>query len=70
MFIETDAGRLQNLYLLQDVRIVDNEDNEENPYSIGYVQSNGVIIKEGEFATYEAAEAKRQEIADKLLETE
>ena len=27
MFIETDTGRLQNLYLLQDVRVIQNEDN-------------------------------------------
>lgn len=64
MFIETDTGRLQNLYLLQDVRIIQNEDNT---YSIGYVQINGEIIKELSFDSEETANAKRDEIVQKLL---
>lgn len=64
MFIETDTGRLQNLYLLQDVRVIQNEDNT---YSIGYVQINGEIIKELSFDSEETANTKRNEIVQKLL---
>ena len=64
MFIETDTGRLQNLYLLQDVRVIQNEDDT---YSIGYVQMNGEIIKELSFDSEETANAKRDEIVQKLL---
>lgn len=64
MFIETDTGRLQNLYLLQDVRVIQNEDNT---YSIGYVQMNGEVIKELSFDSEETANAKRDEIVQKLL---
>lgn len=64
MFIETDTGRLQNLYLLQDVRVIQNEDNT---YSIGYVQINGEIIKELSFDSEETANTKRDEIVQKLL---
>lgn len=66
MFIETASGRLQNLYLLQDVRVVDNDEVEET-YSVGYVQSNGVIIKEGTFSTYSEAETKVNEIKSSLV---
>ena len=69
MFIETDTGRLQNLYLLQNVIVTDNDNNEEYPYAIGWVQSNGVIIKEGEFSTLEAAQSKRDDIIESLLDT-
>ena len=64
MFIETDTGRLQNLYLLQDVRVIQNEDNT---YSIGYVQMNGEVIKELSFDSEETANVKRDEIVQKLL---
>ena len=64
MFIETDTGRLQNLYLLQDVRVIQNEDNT---YSIGYVQMNGEVIKELSFNSEETANTKRDEIVQKLL---
>lgn len=73
MFMETDEGRLQNLYLLQDVIVVELE--KENPddkptYAIGYVQMNGVIMKEGKFESELEADAKREEIVSKLLVTE
>lgn len=67
MFIETASGRLQNLYLLQDVRVVDNDEVEEKTYSVGYVQSNGVIIQEGTFSTYSEAETKVNEIKSSLV---
>ena len=67
MFIQTDEGKLQNLYLLQDVRVVLNDDET---YSIGYVQVNGEILKELSFETEEEAESKRQEIVTKLLAQE
>lgn len=70
MFIETDEGRLQNLYLLQNVLVGNRENDETSPYCIDWVQSNGLIIKEGEFATESAAETKREEIVNKLLISE
>lgn len=72
MFIETNSGRLQNLYLLQDVRVMENDkklDSEELTYAVAYVQMNGVVIKEGAYATQEEAEAIRQEVVAKLLAT-
>ena len=72
MFIETNSGRLQNLYLLQDVRVMENEkktDSEELTYAVAYVQMNGVIIKEGIYATKEEAETIRQEVVAKLIAT-
>ena len=64
MFIQTDTGRLQNLYLLQDIRVITNDDNT---FSIGYVQMNGEIIKELSYDTEEDAKTKRQEIINKIL---
>lgn len=72
MFIETNSGRLQNLYLLQDVRVMENDkksDSEELTYAIAYVQMNGVVIKEGTYATKDEAETIRQEVVAKLLAT-
>lgn len=69
MFIETDEGRLQNLYLLQNV-IVTESDNEEYPYCVGWVQSNGMIIKEGKYTDSDSAEAKRKEIMAELIAIE
>jgi len=72
MFIETNNGRLQNLYLLQDVRVIENEkklDSDELTYAVAYVQMNGVIIKEGAYATQEEAEAIRKDIVAKLVAT-
>lgn len=72
MFIETSQGRLQNLYLLQDVRVMENDkksDSEELTYAVAYVQMNGVIIKEGAYATQEEAEAIRKDIVAKLVAT-
>lgn len=65
MFIETDSGRLQNLYLLQDVRVLPIEDSDK--FTIGYIQANGAIIKEGRFDSEEEAETKRTAIISKLL---
>lgn len=71
MFIETDTKRLQNLYLLQNIIVTELDENAKTPkYTIGWVQSNGVIIKEGEFNTLQEAETKRDEIVESLLETE
>ena len=64
MFIETINGRLQNIMYLQDVIIVKNEDDT---YSIGYVQSNGEIIKEGIYNTEEAASTVKESIDSTLL---
>lgn len=65
-FIETEARRLQNLYLLQDVRVMESAVNKDK-YTIGWVQMNGQIIQEGDFDTYEAADSKRTEIVNKLI---
>lgn len=64
MFIETAIGRLQNLYLLQDIIIVETEDNK---YSVGYLQSNGTIVPEETFSTYSEAEARINEIKSSLV---
>jgi hypothetical protein len=74
MFIRTDAGRLQNLYLLWDIVVLTNTtsdlDNEGNPiikYSIGWVQTNGEVKSEGEFTTLEDANTKKESIITMLL---
>lgn len=64
MFIETIDGRLQNLTLLQDVIVVKNEDDT---YSIGYVQVNGEVIKEGTYDSEENAVSAKESIIDDLL---
>lgn len=66
MFIETEEGKLQNLYLLQDIRVVESDKNPEK-YSVGYVQMNGEIYKEGEYSTLSEAEEKKTAIIQKLL---
>lgn len=64
MFFETIDGRLQNATLLQEVVIVKNEDET---YSIGYVQINGEVIKEGNYNTLEDAETVKESIETILL---
>ena len=64
MFIETETGRLQNLYLLQDLAI---EENENGTFSVIFIQMNGVKIKEGEYATEEEAENILETEKEKLL---
>ncbi len=64
MFIETINGRLQNIMLLQDVIIVNNEDNT---FSIGYLQANGEVIKEGVYNTEEDANTVKESIYATLL---
>ena len=72
MFIETDEGRLQNLYLLQDVRVMNNsndiEPDETIKYFVGYIQSNGMVILEGNYSTEAEAQDKVDEIKAKLLD--
>lgn len=63
MFIKTDSDRLQNLYYLQDVII--EEDNDK--FYIGWVQTNGVIIRDGEYDTLSEAETKLNAIKDSLV---
>lgn len=72
MFIKTDAGRLQNLYLLWDIVVLTNTtlDSEGKPvtkYSIGWVQTNGEVKSEGEFTTLEDANTKKESIITMLL---
>lgn len=72
MFIRTDAGRLQNLYLLWDIVVLTNttSDSEGKPvtkYSIGWVQTNGEVKSEGEFTTLEDANTKKESIITMLL---
>jgi len=64
MFIETINGRLQNIMLLQDVIVVNNEDNT---FSIGYLQANGEVIKEGVYNTEEDANTVKESIYATLL---
>lgn len=64
MFFQTDGGRLQNLFLLQDVRVVENEDKT---YSIGYVQINGEVLKEGSYSKIEEADTALSLVVQKLV---
>ena len=66
LFIETELGKLQNLYLLQDVRVAKSI-KEENKFAVGYVQANGMIIEDELFDSEEDAQSKVNEIREKLL---
>ena len=65
MFIKTETGRLQNLYLLQDVRVIKNEDNT---WSVSFIQMNGVAINEGRYATEEEANSVKEKEVAKILD--
>ena len=67
LFIETNSGRLQNLYLLQDVRVVESK-IEEGKFAVGFVQENGMIIEDERFDTQQEAAEVVQEIREQLLE--
>lgn len=67
LFIETNSGRLQNLYLLQDVRVIESK-IEEGKFAVGFVQENGMIIEDERFDTHQEAEDAVQDIRDQLLE--
>lgn len=64
MFYECENGRLQNLFLLQNIRVIKNDDNT---YSIGWVQSNGAIVKEYNYSTEEEANTKYTSLKSELL---
>lgn len=66
MFYETSEGRLQNLSLLQSIIITTN-DSDETKFSIGYVQINGEVIKEGTYDTEELAKIAKDSIENSLL---
>ncbi len=66
LFIETNSGRLQNLYLLQDVRVVDSQ-IQEGKFAVGFVQENGMIIEDELFDTYEDAENAVESVKEELL---
>lgn len=66
LFIETNSGRLQNLYLLQDVRVVDSQ-IQEGKFAVGFVQENGIIIEDELFDTYEDAENAVESVKEELL---
>lgn len=65
MFYKCENGRLQNLYLLQTLRII--EDDETHKFSIGWVQANGAIVKEYSYDTEKEALTKLTELNQKLL---
>ena len=65
MFIKTETGRLQNLYLLQDVRVIKNEDNT---WSVSFIQMNGVAINESRYATEEEANSVKEKEVTKILD--
>ena len=67
LFIETNSGRLQNLYLLQDVRVVESK-IEEGKFAVGFVKENGMIIEDERFDTQQEAEDVVQDVRDQLLE--
>ena len=56
MFILTESGRLQNLTLLQDVKVTSTTKDELTKFHVGYVQINGEIINEGEYSSIEEAQ--------------
>ena len=66
LFIETSLGRLQNLYMLQDVRAVESQ-IEEGKFAVAYVQANGMIVEDKRFDTYEEANSEVQSIKSDLL---
>ena len=66
LFIETGLGRLQNLYMLQDVRAVGSQ-IEEGKFAVAYVQANGMIVEDKRFDTYEEANSEVQSIKSDLL---
>lgn len=66
LFIETGLGRLQNLYMLQDVRAVESQ-IEEGKFAVAYVQANGMIVEDETFDTYEEADSEVQSIKSDLL---
>lgn len=65
MFIQSDEGRLINLFLLQSVITVFNRITGK--YQIAYLHTNGVITRELSFDTKEEAETKKQSIINSLL---
>lgn len=67
MFILTESGRLQNLTLLQDVKVTSTTKDELTKFHVGYVQINGEIINEGEYSSIEEAQSKVDEIITKLI---
>ena len=67
MFIETETGRLQNLYLLQDIRVIQ---NDEEKWQVSFIQMNGVAINEGEYDTEEEAQQIKEVEVAKLLDNE
>ena len=66
LFIETKSGKLQNLYLLQDVRAIESEE-EPGKYALAYVQENGVILEDMLYDTMEEAEAAVEEVKAEIL---
>ena len=66
LFIETKSGKLQNLYLLQDVRAIESEEEPEK-YARAYVQENGVILEDMLYDTMEEAEAAVEEVKAEIL---
>ena len=66
LFIETKSGKLQNLYLLQDVRAIESEEEPEK-YALAYVQENGVILEDMLYDTMEEAEAAVEEVKAEIL---
>ena len=65
MFIQTDSGRLQNLYTLQNVKVINTLD--DNKYTIAFIQINGEVILDGTYETEEKANEAYNKIVTKLL---
>lgn len=66
LFIETEAGKLQNLFLLQDVRALPSEIEPEK-FALAYIQENGTIIEDVLYDTIEEAEQKAESVRKELL---
>lgn len=68
LFIETDGGKLQNLYLLQAVVSIPSQETP-NKYAVAYIQENGTIIEDLLYDTKAEADTKVAQIKQKLLNT-
>ena len=68
LFIETDGGKLQNLYLLQAVVAIPSQE-VPNKFAVAYMQENGTLIEDLLYDTQADADAKVAQIKQKLLNT-
>lgn len=66
LFIETDGGKLQNLYLLQAVVTIPSQETP-GKFAVAYLQENGTFVEDMLYDTEAEADTKVAEIKQKLL---